>query len=351
MNSRTYFAAFERYEEYDSINILNGIRLLLAIGVLFSHSFELMVNGRSYLSEVLKHIQLGRISVDLFFALSGFLILRSWLRNPHWSAFLRNRCLRIYPAFTCAYLFSILISFVIGAIHPIQYFQAGGNFIAVVSDVILLREPHVSLNTYQALGQPSLNGSLWTIRFEFGCYVAALILGVTGALARPWMVLVVWLAATLSFLALRIEGELGTLTYVLRFLTLFFSGMVAYIFRVHRHRTIAPLLACALILVFGMNTPVLFDFSIATAGCYLMLRLGYLTGFTWPLPDFSYGAYLYGWPVQLLVLHQMHPINGWALFAGSAPLAVLLGLGSWFGVERPFIALKANLPRGSVVPA
>jgi peptidoglycan/LPS O-acetylase OafA/YrhL len=77
-------------------NALNAIRLALALLVIVWHSFPL--SGSQVKFAPLKQL-LGETAVDSFFAISGFLILGSWLRNPQWGRYLAARVLRIFPAF------------------------------------------------------------------------------------------------------------------------------------------------------------------------------------------------------------------------------------------------------------
>lgn len=57
--------------------------------------------------------------------------------------------------------------------------------------------------------------------------------------------------------------------------------------------------------------------------------------------DVSYGMYLYGWPVQQVVRASLGEGARWAaVFAWSAPIALLLGFASWHLVEKRALRLK-----------
>jgi peptidoglycan/LPS O-acetylase OafA/YrhL len=54
--------------------------------------------------------------------------------------------------------------------------------------------------------------------------------------------------------------------------------------------------------------------------------------------DFSYGMYLYAFPIQqLLVMSCSGSMNPYALFALAWPLSIVAGMFSWYFVERPFL--------------
>jgi peptidoglycan/LPS O-acetylase OafA/YrhL len=86
---------------------------------------------------------------------------------------------------------------------------------------------------------------------------------------------------------------------------------------------------------------------------YGVLWLALMPGLSHPVlalrHDFSFGTYLYGWPVQQALV-QLVPAAG-ALWLLAPSLAITLGVAalSWFLVERPALSLKVrwgDTPRG-----
>src|SRR5579863_3399053 len=87
----------------NNIRALDGIRGLAIISVLFHH-FETLIpgcNGALYAAKAV--FSFGWAGVDLFFALSGFLITGILLdthdANNYFSAFYARRILRIFPLY------------------------------------------------------------------------------------------------------------------------------------------------------------------------------------------------------------------------------------------------------------
>ena len=58
--------------------------------------------------------------------------------------------------------------------------------------------------------------------------------------------------------------------------------------------------------------------------------------------DFSYGIYLYGWPVQNLVSSSWPQANVWLLLPFVYFLCVTLACVSWYAIEKPFLKLKTK---------
>jgi peptidoglycan/LPS O-acetylase OafA/YrhL len=89
---------------------LDGIRGMAALTVVFYHIAQKVIRDESgWFQRFLDACLLGFLGVDIFFALSGFLITRILLRNRRASGFYRNfyarRLLRLVPA----YLLTIVV--------------------------------------------------------------------------------------------------------------------------------------------------------------------------------------------------------------------------------------------------
>jgi peptidoglycan/LPS O-acetylase OafA/YrhL len=86
------------------------------------------------------------------------------------------------------------------------------------------------------------------------------------------------------------------------------------------------------------------EIAVASADAYLLLYLGnkksVLSRHFNRVPDISYGTYLYGWPIQKLLLWHIPTLSPWALFSVSAPLALIAGTTSWYLIEKPALQFK-----------
>ncbi|MGL5442611.1 MAG: acyltransferase family protein, partial [[Mycobacterium] stephanolepidis] len=107
-------------------NALNAWRLILAVSVIFCHSWRL--TGRTITYRPFEQL-IEQAGVDGFFAVSGFLITASWLRKPKLRDFAIARGLRIFPGLWVCLL---IIAFVIA---PISVLIQGGSVAQLFSSL------------------------------------------------------------------------------------------------------------------------------------------------------------------------------------------------------------------------
>ncbi|RIJ52516.1 acyltransferase [Clavibacter lycopersici] len=330
-------------------NALNLIRLLLALFVIVWHAFPL--TGAQILADPV-HQLVSRLSVDGFFAISGFLIVSSWLRHPRWGAFLRARALRIFPAFW------VCLVVTAGVFAPLAVLMRSATFpdgFASEAVSYVWRNMLLRISQFGIAGTPAgvpeagvWNGALWTLFWEFSCYLAVLAVGLVGLLRRRLTVPALFVA-TLSAVLLTSYGPVtnGTAVVGARLGLMFAAGAV-----MHRYRdTIpvgrSPLLAAGAIVLLATWLPEYSPLA-ALPLAYLVIALGAL-GKHRRLrigQDLSYGVYIYGFPVQQLLATAGAGAWGVPAFAVVSVISTLpLAAASWFLVEKPALRLKAPTRR------
>jgi peptidoglycan/LPS O-acetylase OafA/YrhL len=337
---------------------LDLLRIIFATLVLLAHAPELTDGNRS--REILSrlthsNVTFGAFGVDGFFLLSGFLIVRSWQVSPDFFSFLRKRVLRIFPGYIVATLLSTLV---VGLLAPgVRPFfeRLDLHFVKSIFDLKGPATPSV----FPGLPYSVVNGSLWTIIYEFRCYILVALFGICGLYRR----LAVWLACTVVLLGLMIPTNLtahlpwprvfysilGDPDQVIRLVAIYFVGGCFYIFRrnIQFHRPFA-IGAFAALLCVCVLTPAHFEPALAVFGGYLMFYLGQIPikSLEWmkKFPDISYGIYLYGWPVESLWIWYRHG-SPWVTFLISTVICFVLGSLSWHLVERPMLRFKRRQAR------
>ena len=164
-------------------NAFGFLRLFFASLVIVSHTPEL-VDGdrhREPLEMATGIMSLGDLAVDGFFIISGYLIVGSYLKRPEIIDYFLRRVARIFPAFIVASLLCVLIVAPIAG-ASLTDLRASAGFSLVRP--LLLQEPWVA-NTFADNANTQLNGPMWTIAYEFRCYLLVIVLGLCGAL-RSW---------------------------------------------------------------------------------------------------------------------------------------------------------------------
>jgi len=340
-------------------NSFDALRLGAAVLVLVSHSFALTAHGEPRIGST----SLGVVGVEIFFAISGFLVVRSWLGQPWLPAFLLKRTLRIMPALVVcvllsAYLVGLLVtsrawSDFFGSTEPLRYVLE--NTLAVASAGTLADIQYELPGVFATNPHHAVNGSLWTLPIEVRAYYLLALLGVLGLLRR---VLPLAVAAGLAGLAVMALGdtwpslgaELGRFRHheePLLLLTLFAASALLYLWRerVPLHAGFAGAAFCAWLglswtVVSGPATVLLLPYVVLFAAYRAPARVRLLTA----RGDVSYGVYLFAFPVQQVLVRLLGPeLEPWALAAISLLIVYVLALLSWRLLESPALRLKRRL--------
>ncbi len=339
------------------------IRLALAFFVLVSHAYLLSLPPRQFKKSDpllwLTHGQmdLGGFAVNLFFVISGFLIANSWVRRPEIGNFLRSRFLRIYPGFAVATLFGLLVVGPLGtdSVHAYLLTLGPKNLVWMV----FLASPAIPgppvVFEHQRFSN-FLNGSLWTLRYEFWCYVILVAAAGVGILRDKRVTIIAWSLTFVGYLALNhwhihpLAGReirlIGAPNVYPRFLSYFFAGVCVYQLR-------NRLLRCSLgtcvslgILVISCLTGRGFEPWLAICGTWLLFTAAYAQ--PWKINswlkgmDLSYGLYLYAYPVEQLIIRFVPGIGPIAVILASLPVSFVLAILSWKFVEEPCLRLKRS---------
>ena len=335
-------------------NNFDFMRLALAILVIYSHAFPLGTGSEA--AEPLKlltHGQVtgGALAVDSFFVMSGFLIAASAQRSSSVWGFLRKRVSRIYPAFVVSALLSAVVMVPLASAR----FGPGGpvaNLAGFVLQTLRLTEFHYA-GAFAGNPYPGvINGSIWSIPYEFWCYLGVAALMVTGLLRSRAAVLTLFAAAWGVSLRSQIGhwhygGKLlgvvlGSPQFWARLLPLYLAGVVFYEFRGRIPLSGKLALGAAGALFAGCWFSFGWTLFFPFAGTYLLFWFAFtpavrLHGFG-RFGDFSYGTYLYAFPIeQLIVQAAGHALRPGLLFLYATPLTLLAAVASWYGVERRFL--------------
>ncbi|MFV0319399.1 MAG: acyltransferase family protein [Microbacterium sp.] len=335
-------------------NSLNMFRLILAAMVLFAHAFYIAGAGEG---PMLHGENLGGWAVAGFFVLSGFLITRSRLRTAA-GEYLLHRVARIFPAFitvliVTAFVFApiaavvetgTLQGFLSTAVSPLEY---------IWTNLALEINSYSIGTTLQSTPYPGAwNGSLWTLYYEFLCYVLIWVLGGIGLYRRsPVFAGVAWLLSVLLWIGIGLAERLGLDNSFFLFAKLlpFFLGGALIYFLIERIGP-DPLLGSGALVVGAVLIFAIPRWGGQLAAPLLAYGLLWLSSIL-PQPrwiaqnDVSYGFYIYAWPVQQLTVLFGGAAFGLPLYICiTVVVTLLLAWLSWVCIERP--AMLWARPKG-----
>jgi peptidoglycan/LPS O-acetylase OafA/YrhL len=332
------------------------LRLGAATLVLVSHSYALTGHGEPRLGRT----TLGVMGVEVFFAISGFLVTSSWLARPRAGTFALKRALRILPALA---LTVVLTAYVLG---PLVSARPAGVYLGSSAPASYVADNLIAVSTGGAGGDLAyrlpgvfatnptsvVNGSLWTLPVEIRAYLLVLLLGVAGLLLRR-----LWPVVAAGLVLLALPASAAGWSGVGRIvewrdshpdpLLLAIFGVAALLCAYRERVPLRPWLAAAALVVCVAGTWALeSNLLVALSVPYLVIYAAYeaprgLRRLTRP-GDVSYGLYLLAFPVGQTVLHLAgrDALAPPALLAIAFPVTYLLALLSWRVVERPALSLK-----------
>jgi peptidoglycan/LPS O-acetylase OafA/YrhL len=344
-------------------NSLDFLRFALAACVLITHSFDLVGAGHDPLARATGFQEsFARLAVGGFFALSGFLIARSYASTPSLWRYLWRRALRILPGFWVCLIVTIAVF--APAIYWIEnrtldgfLRMPGPSLIGYLFNNISTRIGQHTIGTLLKTAPltNAINGSLWTLYNELRCYGIVAVLGLLGATRnRRWLFPALLAALYALNLFYAAQGDAPTVelpllraTFVWQ-LCYFFGGATlwAYADRVPTRAPVFVTIVAAVLVswIFGA----FYRFFDVLAWPYLLMWLGAKLPITrWArFGDFSYGLYIYAFPLQqILVILGVGAFGLGALIAASFVATMLFAIPSFHLVEAPAMRLKDAFAR------
>lgn len=336
-------------------NNFNLIRLMAAVAVLCGHSYPL-TQGRGAKEPLVALLgqNLGGFAVDTFFFISGLLVCASlYYRQSGW-AFLKARLLRIYPGLWVMLLITVgLLGGMVSRL-PVADFWRSPEVLGYLSHCgTLIGGVRFKLPGLFADNPfpDSVNGSLWTLPYEVRLYAWLLAL---------WILSRAFGSRRLKVLSWIVVGyALGTLVFVIA--GLFFPLKVSPFIRLSMMFALG---ASAFVLKdqvrvswvgFALAFGVLCLSAFQKSGFmvtyvlllpYLILCLAYLPG-GWirrfnQLGDYSYGVYIYAFPIQQALVQLLAVRDPLTLTSIALPVTLAFAMMSWHLVESPALGLKGR---------
>ena len=347
-------ASMQRRERH---NNFDAVRLFAAIVVIYGHGLDLtgspvpgFWNG-----------PFARLGLDIFFCVSGYLVTRSWDRQPAAMEFALKRALRLMPGlFVCV----LLTAFVLGPLMttlPLARYALRWQSWEYLFNMALHLQLYLPGVFTHLRGYGAVNGSFWSLFPEVLCYLTVPLLARLQPRARQAALLVGGFAAGIASIYL-FHGTHAPviqfyglyLNYGLQEVPFFFVG--AWLSIVDRGRDGFYRADVALgLFAAGYGVSTIYGWQAMPLEWvvlpYLVIGFGRMSlpvlDRTSTIGDLSYGTYLYAFPVQQLLLQLFPRLPFSILFCVivTLPIAWL----SWHLVERRALLLRPRL--GGVVTA
>ena len=331
-------------------NSFHLLRLVAATLVIVSHGYVLTGQAGDPVWPWLGATA-GFIGVAMFFAMSGWLVTASFASDPHLGRFFARRALRIYPALAVTVL---AMAFVLGpavtTLRPGAYFAHAETY-DYLKGLLVFPIQHVLPGVFEDVPyKRSVNGSLWTLGPEVFCYALVAAVGALALLRRRVIALLLASAlvviyvlspqgpTTLAPLAMQIRlvGELvafflsGSLLWMLR-AWIPFHAMALPIFLLAMWAGAKADVASAV--MFALLPYAILGAALADSGTSrIFARLG----------DWSYGTYLWAFPIQQLLVHTFASLTVWEHIAVAVALSWTAGAISWHVIEKRALAYKPS---------
>lgn len=331
-------------------NNLDLVRLFAAFLVMYSHGFKLMgVSEPVFLSWTI----LGPLGVYVFFAISGYLIAQSWDSDPNLFRYFARRSLRIFPGLIVCTLLSIfLLGPLVTTLSLDQYFSSPAlrHYLLNIFLYISFYLPGVFEHNNVA---NAVNGSLWSLPVEFFMYI--LVAGI-GLLFRNnrWAYFLLSCLLSVGYLAWAYRSPNMLVFYAtdLRQIPLtgiyFIVGACLYKFGLQRFFSISTVTAAFILMLCLEPWPVasliaswiLLPWIVMGFGLSQSRTMGKLV----KSGDYSYGVYIYAFPVQQTVAYFFPHIDMASYQAMTFLPTLALAILSWHFIEQPMLTLKPARP-------
>jgi peptidoglycan/LPS O-acetylase OafA/YrhL len=326
-------------------NNLDAIRIVAAFLVVFGHSYALKGLPEHHF---LSWLPLGPLGVYIFFTISGYLVIESWRRDPHAVRFFARRALRIFPALAVC---TVLTVFVLGPLvttRPLREYFASPFTYGYLENIALYIHFYLP-GVFEHTPVPNaVNGSLWSLPVEFFMYIALAVVGLLrgnrwafAALAAVSVGLAVGWAHTATEMIVVYATDLRQ---VVLCGTFFWMGALVREFRLERYFSLSTVvMACVAMVSLEPWTATL------RAASWVLLPtvvLGFGLARSQPLlwltrtGDYSYGVYIYAFPIQQTLVFLNPRISVERLILLSTLITLVCAVISWHLVERPALRLK-----------
>lgn len=295
--------------------------------------------------------------VPMFFALSGFLVAGSAFRLRSVKQFMFFRVLRIVPALSVEVvlsalllgplLTSIALSDYLTSFEFYRYFGNIFGFVTFHLPGVFERNPVPNI----------VNINLWTLPAEFYCYLITAILMISMIFFNRFIFTLLFsiVSAIVVILSLSVGFGITLTTAPAHVLTYyFFTGCLFYHWKDNIPANMYLFLLIGIVTYFLL----MFRSTVYIAPVFLTYVTVYIGAMNIPTPqllkknDYSYGMYLYGFPISqaLIVVFPGLTGKGGVVVILTVIITTIFAALSWTFIEKPALRLKSKIKKINAGP-
>ncbi len=325
-------------------NSLDAMRFVLASAVLFSHHFAL--SGYIEPKFPLLNISVGNFAVFAFFAISGFLMYGSLNRSNNFFFYFTSRVLRLAPGLIVAV---VITSFVLMFIFDnFSNFSSHLHYIQRDAFSFISEPSYFISGIFDERPNRGVNGSLWTLQYEFFMYVVIFFVFTLPRKIVPFAIICLMACFFLYYYfgSNRIY-HLGTFHLNNEYLLLngfhfLFGAAIAHFWSLisaHRVTSIVTSLFLAIIFIFVFPLEILVGIGFLWVPFLIACMSPLVFKFS-KFGDASYGVYIYAFPVQQTLIIFL--TGFWLSMAVSFFLTAAIAYMSWHLLEKPALSRRKD---------
>ncbi|HCN51912.1 MAG TPA: acyltransferase [Chryseobacterium sp.] len=342
-------------------NNFDFLRFIFASFVIISHSYPLSGSTEGDILTRVTDGQMGfsYIGVHGFFIISGYLIFKSLLRSKGLADYYWKRLLRLYPALFVVLILTVLLApFVYESSVP--YWKNHSVYTYVPQNLTLFfRQKGIDgifeSNPYKG----SINGSLWTICYEFSMYIMVSLLFFVRT--KSFVKIIVALLFISSYIlsifhpnflyGIFVRLELGSSSFY-NLMCFFTAGMLLTYLKTDNKKLVSSLILLSFIVLVASVYFQIFKYTCYFTLPILVILIGskstrYINKVGEVIGDISYGIYIYSFPIQQALMYYFK-LDTIPLMILSTILSFILGYISWHLIEKKALEHKDQVSKRAI---
>lgn len=321
-----------------------------------SNSFDLIRHGAALAVLVAHHYALSRFptpqfwgifsygafAVLVFFAISGYLVTKSYWNSTSFWTYFEKRLRRLFPALiVCSALMVVILYGFMGQQSPaLKFIFSERAYNAFMAHVWLDGSRDINKFSADFKYPNAANGSLWTLRYEFFSYIIIPCTLILFRKSYKGLIALLALCILLQTYSAITNEKIVSIWRQTLLMTPFLVGALMFFTEEHWNNTKTKLilfLAClTMIAITPRNPAYQMVFYVCLSIITILIGISFKENLIAGKFDISYGIYIYAFPVQQIIINKT-TLSFYPSMAAAAAITLLLATASWYWVEKPFL--------------